>query len=111
MKSVENYYNSLFISENRLEFERVSPESVLKALQNLDTKKASGIDNISGRFLKDGAQALATPISQICNLSISTSSFPDGCKIAAVKLPNLNHYLKKGLKLILRIFVLSLFCL
>ena len=33
-------------------------------------------------FLKDGAEVLATPISQLCNLSILTSSFPDNCKTA-----------------------------
>ena len=65
LKSVEKYYSSFNFSENKLSFERVSPESVLKTLKNLDTNKASGMDNISGKFLKDGAKILAVPISQI----------------------------------------------
>ena len=85
LKSVEKYYSSFNFSENKLSFERVSPESVLKTLKNLDTNKASGIDNISRKFLNDGAKILAAPISQICNLFISRSTFPDACKIAKLK--------------------------
>ena len=49
-----------------------------------EPNKASGIDNISGKFFKDGAEILAKPISQICNLSIKKSKFPSQCKIAKV---------------------------
>ena len=85
MKSVENYYDSFDFGENKLEFKKVSQESILKTLKNLDINKASGIDNITGKFLRDGAKILALPISQICNLSITTSSFPDDCKMAKLK--------------------------
>ena len=84
LKSVEKYYSSFNISENKLSFERVSRESVLKTLKNLYTNKASDMDNI-GKFLKDGAKILTVPISQICNLSISRSTFPDACKMAKLK--------------------------
>ena len=40
---------------------------------------------LSGRFLKDGSKVLATPITQICNLSIKLSTVPDECKIAKLK--------------------------
>ena len=39
------------------------------------------MDDVSGRFLKYGADALAIPITQICNLSHS----PKDCKIAKLK--------------------------
>ena len=48
-------------------------------------KKAAGLDNLSGKFLKDGATVLTKPISQICNLSIKYSIFPSGFKIAKLK--------------------------
>ena len=48
----------------------------------LDVSKAPGIDEIPSRFLKDGAEILAKPISDIINLSIKLSTFPDKCKIA-----------------------------
>ena len=47
--------------------------------------KASGIDKISARFIKDGAIVLAVPISQLFNLFIKTSSFPDDFKISKLK--------------------------
>ena len=54
-------------------------------LQDLDENKAAGLDNLSGKFLKDGATVLAKPISQICNLSIKYSIFPSDCKMAKLK--------------------------
>ena len=59
----------------------------------MNESKASGIDNISAKFLKDGASILSKPVADLCNLSILSSSFPDGCKIAKLKL-----LYKKGLK-------------
>ena len=44
--------------------------------------KAAGIDKISGRFLKDGANFLEKPIANICNIPISSGLFPNDCKIA-----------------------------
>ena len=43
------------------------------------------MDNIAGKFLKDGATVLARPITELCNLSILLSTFPDGCKQAKLK--------------------------
>ena len=54
-------------------------------MKGLNPSKAAGIDNLSGKFLKDGAHILARPISQLCNLSIKLDSFPRSCKIAKVK--------------------------
>ena len=71
----------------------VSEKTVLKLLQDLDENKAAGLDNLSGKFLKDGATVLAKPISQICNLSIKYSIFPSDCKIAKLK-----RKLEKGSK-------------
>ena len=51
-------------------------------MKGLNPSKAAGIDNLSGKFLKDGAHVLARPISQLCNLSITLNSFPRNCKIA-----------------------------
>lgn len=51
----------------------------------MDINKAAGIDNLSGRLLKDGAQILASLIAQLYNLSISFTSFPNNCKTAKLK--------------------------
>ena len=79
------YYNSLGLSRNSFKFSQISEEDMRKYLINLSPNKASGIDNLSGKFLKDGADGLALPISQLYNLSISLSTFPQHCKIAKLK--------------------------
>ena len=66
---------------------------MLKYLQDLDENKAAGLDNLSGKFLKDGATVLAKPISQICNFSIKYSIFPSDCEITKLK-----SLFKKGSK-------------
>ena len=50
---------------------------------NID--KAAGIDNLSGKFLKDEANILAKPISELLNLSLKYSLFPTDCQIAKLK--------------------------
>ena len=54
-------------------------------MKNVEVTKAGGIDQISGKFLKDGVWMLAKPISDLCNLSLTLGSFPDTCKIAKIK--------------------------
>ena len=63
-------------------------------MKNVEVTKAAGIDQISGRILKDGVQILAKPISHLCNLSMTLRSFPNACTIAKVK-----PLFKKGLKM------------
>ena len=63
-------------------FTHISPEDILILLQNIEPNKAAGIDKINGKFFKHGAKRLATPIAQLCNLSIILGIFPDECKIA-----------------------------
>ena len=81
---VEKFYNN-GQSKNKFLFTRVSAETVLKLLKKIEVSKSAGLDNLSGRFLKDGAEVLSYPISQLCNLSIATASFPDSCKTAKLK--------------------------
>ena len=71
----------------------MSGETVSKLLRDLDESKALGLDNLFGKFLKEGATVSPKTISQICNLSINHSIFPSDCKIAKLK-----PLFKKGLK-------------
>ena len=57
-------------------------ETIKKLLCCFDVSKAPGMDEISPRFLKDSAEVLANHISDIINLSIKLSTFPQRCKIA-----------------------------
>ena len=69
LDNVHKYYQHL----NLLEPFALAPtslETVLKLLEEINPSKATGLDNIAGRFLKDGAAALVEPITELCNLSI-----------------------------------------
>ena len=58
------------LSHKKLNFQTVQPNIISILLKSCNVNKAAGIDNVSGRFLKDGANVLDIPIKQICNLSI-----------------------------------------
>ena len=84
MKFVSDYYEKLSLYEN-FKLDSITEGYLFNILKNVEVTKAAGIDQISGKFLKDGAQILAKPISELCNLSMALGSFPDACKIAKVK--------------------------
>ena len=65
-------------------------------MKNIDSSEAPGVDKLSQRFLKDGANISAKPISALRNLSISLWVFPNACKVGKLK-----PIFKKGEKLIL----------
>ena len=83
---IASHYDNNAVSKN-LNFQHLetSPEKILSILKGLNPSKAAGIDNLSGKFLKDDAHVLAWPISQLCNLSIKLNSFPRSSKIVKVK--------------------------
>ena len=85
INSVRECYKPLNLEENPFHFTKVFVNTILNFLKEIKTNKATGIDNLSGRFLKDGSKVLATPITQICNLSIKLSTVPDEFKIAKLK--------------------------
>ena len=81
LQSVLRYYSSFTISD----YFCLSNTSEEKVLTNIESSKAAGVDKLSGRFLKDGANILAKPISALCNISISQGVFPSACKVAKLK--------------------------
>ena len=55
LHSVEVYYkNILQLQENKFTFQTFESSSVLKLLVNVEVSKAADMDNMYGRFLKDG---------------------------------------------------------
>jgi hypothetical protein len=57
-------------------FQGIHVTSVLKNLSNLKTNKSTGLDRITARLLKDAAAVIAPSLTQILNLSLSSSTFP-----------------------------------
>ena len=84
IKFVSDYYKKLSLSEN-FKFDATTEGYLFNILKNVEVTKAAGIDQISGKFLKDGERILAKPISELCNLSMTIGSFPDACIFANVK--------------------------
>ena len=58
---------------------------MFKILKNANVTKATGTDQVSRKFLKDGARTFAKPMNELCNLLMTLGSFPDACKIAKIK--------------------------
>ena len=84
-KSAEDYYNMFNLNPKKLTFQTIQTRYISDLIKNCDINKAAGTDELSGRFLKDGADILTIPITQICNLSIKFSHFPKDCKVAKLK--------------------------
>ena len=85
IEAVKKYYKNMNLEGESFSFRPTNHADILKLLEDVKTSKSAGIDNLAGKFLKEGASVLASPITDLCNLSISLSSFPDDCKIAKLK--------------------------
>ena len=68
------------LSHNKLNFQTVQSNTIFNLLNSCNVNKAAGIEDISGRFLKEGVDVLVIPITQICYLSIKLSHFPKDLK-------------------------------
>ena len=84
LNTVFQHYKGI-IQSGSFNLATVSENTILTILKNTKVNKAAGLDNLSGRFLKDGAKVLAKPITDIYNLSIASGKFPDSCKSAKLK--------------------------
>ena len=84
MESVNNCYKKYSLKE-KLILGKMQSDKVFKILNDFNETKASGFDGLSRMFLKDGAELVTTPITQLRNLSTSSRRFLDTCKIAKLK--------------------------
>ena len=82
--NINNYYKHLNIRNKDFSFNTTTELIVLRLLQDIETSKSAGIDNINGKFLKDGAFYVANPITKLFDLSLKLREFPELCKIAMI---------------------------
>ena len=80
-ESVFQDYSKIIIE---IPFNLSDISEVFKIMQDIDILQTAGI-NLSGKFLKDGAEILAKPLSEICNLSITSRTFPNVSKVLKLK--------------------------
>ena len=67
-----------------LKFKLVTADKVLKLLTELNPQKATGLDGLPAKFLKDGASTIAKPLTHIINMSIISGQFPKELKCAKI---------------------------
>jgi len=72
----------------------VSTKEIKNIIKSLKPKNSLGYDGISTKLLKISSPFIVSPLTHICNKSISSETFPDRLKYAVV-----NPYLKKVIKL------------
>ena len=65
-------------------FSVVSENKVHGYLNKLSADKATGLDDIPSRFVRDGASIIACPLSHVINLSLIQGTIPDDLKSARV---------------------------
>ena len=82
--SIEKYYLAMNIPSNSYKFRNGKREEIYNILISIDSNKTYSIDEISGRFLKDGAELLTETLCKIINLSLD-SKFSVMCKTTKVK--------------------------
>ena len=85
IESVKEYYKKLNLGNEKFKLHHTNHNNVLKLLEGINLSKAAGPDNLAGKFVKDGASILATPMTELCSLSISLARSPDDCKQATLK--------------------------
>ena len=73
-------------------FQQISPSLVASHLRKLCTRKATGLDTVSARLLRECFDLISDSLALICNRSIETSIFPDEWKSARIT----PHYKKCG---------------
>ena len=70
LKAVFKHYKGIIQSDSYI-LAIVSENTIFTILKNTNVSKSAVSDKLSGRFLKNGAEVLAQPITDLCNPSIT----------------------------------------
>ena len=81
---VSSFYLKKGVTLDSCSFSLVTENTVLKYLNTLSITKATGLDGISAKFVKDGSHIIACPLAHIINLSLIQGVVPDDLKTASV---------------------------
>jgi hypothetical protein len=73
---VKKYYAELGVQLKLFSFAKVATTKVACMLAELKRAKATGLDNIPARFLRDSAEQMSPCITHIINLSLEQGIFP-----------------------------------
>ena len=79
-----DFCRSLGVNSSSFCFSEVSDNNVLSILCKMNSSKATGLDLLSPRFIKDGSKLIAYPLTYILNLSLSTGEIQVNLKSGKV---------------------------
>ena len=83
---IHNFVHERVPCDTEFSLPSVNISFIQKQLQNLKVNKATGIDELSAKFLKLSASVISQPLATILNLSIQNGTYPDALKKAKVTL-------------------------
>lgn len=81
---IHDFYSNLGVTSNSFSFNPVSVDRVGNLLKDLKCAKATGLDNIAARFLKDAADLIAPLVAHVINLSLEQGTVPNDMKHSKV---------------------------
>ena len=82
--NIREHYNKILQNDSKFCISVVTESFIQQQFQNLKVTKATGLDDISAKYLKMSAPIICKPLTKILNLSIKTNSYPDMLKKAKV---------------------------
>ena len=65
-------------------FHEIDSGEVFKIIESLKAKKSAGYDKIGARVLKENKMTLTPILTELINLSLNNSAFPDCLKVAKI---------------------------
>ena len=81
---VVSFYQKMKVKKDAFNLSQVNEETVLKHLETVNPGKATGLDNLPAKFIRDGPKHLAPPLTHIIHLSLHSGKVPDELKSARV---------------------------
>ena len=85
LNKFNEYYMNIEKSCHNFKLCNATAKTIKRILSCLNASKATGLERIPSKFLKDGAQILPLPLCNLVNFLIKQSLFLDQCKIAKLK--------------------------
>ena len=81
---VVEFYRNKHVTEYMFSLANVTVGQVSKILHSMSSSKATCLDEIPAKYLKDGSSVISKLLTHIINLSITTGSIPDDLKMARI---------------------------